>query len=274
MNTEKVEAFPTSNSPISFAYLKKFNIYAGVLHLITGILMLFLGLSLEWSQDVYTIYLDFQILPEDPFFIVQPTPTVLFTLSYIGVILASFPLMSAFAHFLIAFPLNKRYVENLQKGMNPFRWYEYSVSSSVMIFLITFLLGVWDIWSLVMIVVLNAMMIMFGYLMEDINQYTEKTTWKPFILGCISGATPWVVLFGYFAAAISAAETNPPTFVYIIIFMYLILFNIFALNQFLQYKKVSKWKDYLYGERMYIVLSLIAKTLLAWIVFAGIFAPF
>jgi hypothetical protein len=262
-------------SPISFSYLKRFNIGAGVLHIITGVLMLFLGLTLEWSQDVYTIYLDFEIISFDPFeFVIQPTPAVLFTLTNIGVILASFPLMSALAHFLIAGPLNNRYVANLKKGMNPYRWYEYSVSSSVMIFLITFLLGIWDIWSLVMIVVLNAMMISFGYLMEKLNQYTEKTDWSPFILGCVAGFTPWVVLFGYFAATFSAAELNPPTFVYIIIFMYLILFNIFALNQFLQYKKVSKWADYLYGERMYIVLSLIAKTLLSWIVFAGIFAPF
>jgi hypothetical protein len=274
MTEESVEEL-SSDSPISFSYLKRFNIYAGVLHLITGLLMLFLGLTLEWSQDVYTIYLDFEIINLDPFeFLIQPTPTVLFTLTNIGVILASFPLMSSLAHFLIAFPLNDKYTANLQKGMNPYRWYEYAVSSSVMIFLITFLLGIWDIWSLVMIVVLNAMMIMFGYLMEVLNQYTEKTNWSPFLLGCVSGFTPWVVLFGYFAAAISAAETNPPTFVYIIIFMYLILFNIFALNQFLQYKRVSRWKDYLYGERMYIVLSLIAKTLLAWIVFAGIFAPF
>jgi len=276
MNSEDIqEASSSIESPISFSYLKKFNLYVGVLHLITGVLMLFLGLTLEWSQDVYTIYLDFEIVNLDPFeFIVQPTPAILFTLTNIGVILASFPLMSALAHFLIAYPLNDRYVENLQKGMNPYRWYEYSVSSSVMIFLITFLLGIWDFWSLVMIVVLNAMMIMFGYLMEVLNQYTEKTKWSPFVLGCISGFTPWVVLFGYFAAAISVAETQPPTFVYIIIFMYFFLFNIFALNMFLQYKKVSKWKDYLYGERMYILLSLIAKTLLAWIVFAGIFAPF
>jgi hypothetical protein len=270
---ERMES--VSSSPISFSYLKRVNIAAGILHLITGILMLILGLTLEWSQDVYTIYLDFEIVSLEPFeFQVIPTPDVLFTLTNIGVILASFPFMSALAHFLIAFPLNDRYVENLQKGMNPYRWYEYSVSSSVMIFLITFLLGIWDFWSLVMIVVLNAMMIMFGYLMEVLNQYTEETKWSPFLLGCISGFTPWAVLFGYFYNAIQAAETEPPTFVYIIIVMYFILFNIFALNMLLQYKRVGKWKDYLYGERMYIILSLVAKTLLAWIVFAGIFAPF
>jgi len=274
MNTAQ-ETEGASSSSISFSYLKKFNIGAGVLHLITGALMLFLGLTLEWSQDVYTIYLDFEIISYDPFeFQVIPTPEVLFTLTNIGVILASFPLMSSLAHFLISYPLFDRYVANLEKGMNPYRWYEYSVSSSVMIFLITFLLGIWDFWSLVMIVVLNAMMIGFGYLQEILNQYTEETKWSPFLLGCVSGFTPWVVLFGYFYNAIQAAETEPPTFVYIIIVMYFIAFNIFALNMLLQYKKVGPWKNYLYGERMYIILSLVAKTLLAWIVFAGIFAPF
>jgi len=41
----------------------------------------------------------------------------------------------------------------------------------------------------------------------------------------------------------------------------------------LQYKKIGKWRDYLYGERMYIVLSLIAKSALAWQVFAGTLRP-
>jgi hypothetical protein len=41
----------------------------------------------------------------------------------------------------------------------------------------------------------------------------------------------------------------------------------------LQYKKVGRWKDYLFGERVYIVLSLAAKTTLAWLIFSGIFAP-
>ena len=120
MNSEEMEVTSSSESSISFSYLKKFNIYAGVLHLITGILMLFLGLNLAWEQDIYAFYLDFEIIPVDPFIIVTPTPVVIFTLSYIGVILASFPLMSAIAHVLIAYPLNDKYVANLEKGMNPY----------------------------------------------------------------------------------------------------------------------------------------------------------
>lgn len=265
-----------ANSPISFAYLKRFNAGAGVLHLIQGIIMLLLGLMLEWKRDVYTFYLKLNIVSSGSpsKFEAIPNPQILFTLSSLGAILASFPLISAVAHLAIAFVRNKNYNENLKKGMNPYRWYEYALSSSIMIVLIALFLGVWDFWSLIMIFVLNAMMIMFGYLMELVNQKTEKTNWSPFILGCISGGVPWVALFAYFAAAASSAGVNPPTFVYMILFIYFILFNIFALNMVLQYKGVRHWKDYLYGERAYIILSFVAKTALAWLVFMGIYAPF
>jgi predicted metal-binding membrane protein len=49
-----------------------------------------------------------------------------------------------------------------------------------------------------------------------------------------------------------------------------VFFSIFALNMILQYKRVGKWRDYLYGEKVYIVLSLTAKALLAWQVFSAV----
>ncbi len=262
-----------ASSPISFGYLKRFNAAAGVLHLIQGIIMLSLGSLLEWERNIYTFYMKLDIIAGPPFQI-MPNPQILFTVGYLGVIVASFPLISAIAHFAIAYPKNESYTENLKKGMNPYRWYEYAFSSSIMIVLIALFVGVWDFWSLVMFFVLNAMMIMFGYLMELINQKTEKTSWSSFLLGCISGGTPWVVIYAYFIAAISSTGTNPPTFVYFILFIYFILFNVFAINMVLQYKGIGRWKDYLYGERVYIILSFVAKTILAWLVFIGIFAPF
>jgi len=51
-----------------------------------------------------------------------------------------------------------------------------------------------------------------------------------------------------------------------------IFFNCFALNQYFQYRQVGKWKDYLYGERVYITLSFVAKSALAWQIFAGALA--
>jgi hypothetical protein len=266
-----------AKSPISFPYLKRFNIGAGILQLVNGIIILALTFALTWPKgtDIYTFYLNFQhITPTTPAFFGAPSPQVIFSVNHLGVLLAAFPLISAFAHFIIAFPKNKSYNENLKKGMNPYRWYEYAFSSSIMIWIIATFVGIWDFWSLAMIFVLNAMMIMFGYLMEKLNQNSEKTSWSPFILGSISGGFPWVVLFAYFTGAVISSQNNVPNFVYVILFVYLILFMSFAVNQLLQYKGVEKWKDYLYGERTYIMLSFVAKTLLVWLVFTGLFKPF
>ena len=264
-----------AQSPITYSYLRKFNIAAGILHLIQGALMLYLGLTLEWERDIYTLYIDFNIISlNPPVFEVLPNPEVAFTLVSLGAILASFPLLSSLAHLLIAFPNNEKYNENLKKGINPYRWYEYALSSSIMIVLICLLTGIWELWSLVMVFILNASTMLFGYLMEKLNQYTEKTDWTPFIYGCIAGFTPWIILSAYFISAISSTGLEPPTFVYYIIGFYLVVFNIFAVNMVLQYRGVGPWRDYLYGERFYIILSFVAKTALSWIIFVGLFAPF
>ena len=263
-----------AKSPISFAYLKRFNGYAAVLHFVQGVAMVVLGLKLAYSQAVYTYYLKLTVISQSPpVFHVSPNPQVFFTIHDLGAILASFLFVSAIAHFMIATRRNRQYNQYLAKGMNPYRWYEYSVSSSIMIVIIALFLGVWDFWSLTMIFTLNAMMIMFGYLMEEINQRTEKTNWTPFVLGSVAGGVPWVVLFANFFALAASSSLRPPAFVYAIVGLYFVLFNIFAVNMVLQYRGVGRWKDYLYGERVYILLSLVAKSLLAWIVFAGVFMP-
>ena len=150
-------------SPISFSGLRKLNIGAGIFLGIQGILMVALGLMLDWKQELYTFYLKFKIISlAPPSFQILPDPQVAFTVTNLGVILSSFLFISAIALLAIAFIKNKSYVENLKKGMNPYRWYEYFFSSSIMLVIIATFVGVWDIWSLVMIFVLNATMIMCG----------------------------------------------------------------------------------------------------------------
>ena len=57
------------------------------------------------------------------------------------------------------------------------------------------------------------------------------------------------------------------------LFTYFFAFNAFPINMILQYLRVGKWKDYLYGERVYIILSLAAKSILAWLVLFGAMQP-
>jgi hypothetical protein len=67
-------------------------------------------------------------------------------------------------------------------------------------------------------------------------------------------------------------DIAPPGFVYAIFFSLFAFFNIFAVVMVLQYKKVGRWADYRFGESTYVLLSLVAKSALAWQVFAGTLA--
>ncbi|UCE37042.1 MAG: heliorhodopsin HeR [Thermoplasmata archaeon] len=250
---------------IKFKKLKNFNLIMGILHLIQGALMLVL--SNDFTLPVTRSYLEFDPATET----LNPATVTLFDLR-IGPMVASFLFISAIAHLMIATVLYDKYVAGLKKGINRYRWYEYSISASLMIWIIAMLTGVYDIGTLLALFFLNAMMILFGLRMEVHNQYTKKTDWRPFIYGCIAGIIPWIVIFIWLFGA-GGDEGGPPDFVYYIFITIAILFNSFAINMVLQYKKFRKWKDYLYGERMYVILSLVAKSALAWQVFAGTLRP-
>ena len=246
--------------------LRRFNLIMGFMHLVQGVLMIVL--SNDTAYPIYTNFLKFDTIQRA----LVPDPKLAAELRF-GPAVAVFLLLSAIAHFFLATIGYKLYVSNLKKGMNPVRFYEYALSSSVMIVLIGMLVGIYDLGAIVLIFGVNAMMNLFGIMMELHNQKTNKTDWTAFFYGCVAGILPWVVIVTYFLGSLAGEGGEPPAFVYAIIPTLFVFFNIFAVNMALQYKKVGPWKDYLYGERVYIILSLTAKTVLAWIIFAGTLAP-
>src|SRR4030043_141984 len=249
-----------------FNGLKRFNLVMGFLHLVQGILMIVL--SNDTAYPIYTSFLKF-----DPSKLALVPDLKLASELRFGPAVAVFLLISAVAHFFLATVGNKLYVANLKKGMNPVRFYEYALSSSVMIVLIGMLVGIYDLGAIILIFGINATMNLFGIMMEYQNQNTQKTNWTSFIFGSIAGIIPWIVIVLYFVGSIAGEGGKPPAFVYAITPTLFVFFNIFAVNMVLQYKKVGPWKDYLFGERVYIILSLASQTVLAWIIFAGTLAP-
>ena len=192
----------------------------------------------------------------------------------IGPAVALFLLMSAVAHFAMAFPVRRWYEAHLARGQNPIRWIEYSFSSSVMIVVIAALAGVQEVGTMIAIFGANAAMILFGWSMEIANEGRRRPQWLHYVFGCIVGAVPWLVIF--VTILISATEPGSapiPGFVIAIFVTLFVAFNVFAINQVLQYRKVGSWRDYLNGERAYMLFSLIAKSLLAWQVFFGTLRP-
>ena len=249
-----------------FSSLRRFNVIMGILHLVQGIFMIIV--SNDTTYPIFTNFLSFNTET----FSLAPEPELLYELRF-GPAVAAFLLISAVAHFYLATIGYSRYVMNLKKGMNPIRFYEYAFSSSLMIVLIGMLTGIWDLGALILLFGINATMNLFGIMMEYHNQYTERTNWTSFIYGSIAGLIPWIVIAVYFLGSVNSSDAKPPDFVYAIIPTLFVFFNIFAVNMVLQYKKVGRWSDYLFGERVYIILSLTAKTVLAWQIWVGTLAP-
>ena len=251
--------------------LVRWNLALALLHFVqfVAILALSYAKSPLVSSPVVSSYLHFD--PTTRSLLEAQRP--LFDLP-IGPAVALFFLMSSLAHFIVALPARAWYERRLARGQNPARWIEYAFSSSVMIVVIASLTGIREIGTLIAIFGVNATMILFGWSMEAANEGREHVQWLHYVFGCVAGAVPWIVIGIALLTGITEPGAAPiPGFVIAIYVSLFISFNVFAINMVLQYGRIGPWRNYLVGERAYMLFSLIAKTLLAWQVFAGTLRP-
>ena len=274
----------------------------GILHLVQGLFMLFLSkesltqISL-WLPNINVKSRSFDLSPENWYSV------------NLGYTISAFLFISAIAHFITILPnVYEWYIANLKNKINLIRWYEYAISSSVMVYVIAIECGIRDGGTLLLLVGINACMNLFGASMEmhnsalrklsyikqnkvsevdtnivDLDDDTSfKPNWSSFVYGSFAGILPWIVMGIYFFVSIDRfgnAENLPQNvkdilnnvrFIFPALFIF---FNLFAINMILQYKKVGPWKKYLFGEKSYIILSLLAKSFLAWFIWGGTLRP-
>jgi hypothetical protein len=242
--------------------LRRANVGAAVLHAVQAVAVL--ALATDFALPVTASYMAGP--PGTP----PLDRTVLFDIPT-GLAVAGFLALSALAHLLVCTAWWQRYVADLGRQRNPARWVEYSLSSSLMIVLIAQLVGISDVAALVALFGVNAAMILFGWLQER-YEHPGSGGWLPFGFGCVAGVVPWLAITIYLLSPGSTSSATPPGFVYGIFVSLFVFFNVFALNQWLQYRAKGRWRNYLFGEKVYIVLSLTAKSALAWQIFAGTLA--
>jgi hypothetical protein len=244
-----------------FHNLRIWNIAMGALHAVQAVLVLVL--ANDFALPVTATFLT------DAPGVNPPELTRLFEIR-IAWGVAAFLFLSAAAHWIVASPgVFPWYRKNLLRDRNYARWIEYALSSSIMVVLIALLPGIADVAALGAIFGVNAAMILFGLLVEHYES-PGRPNWLSYWFGVVTGAVPWVIIGLYIFSPGSAS--GPPTFVYAIFISLFIFFNTFAVNMVLQYRRVGRWADYLFGEKVYIVLSLTAKSILAWQVFGGTLA--
>jgi hypothetical protein len=259
-------------STITLPSLYKWNAWLAGLHALQGVVVLLLSITKVFPVQISYLTKDAVSSELAGETVLGLATRHLFDIN-LAYLVAAFFFMSAIAHAILATVYRKRYEAGLQKGINKVRWIEYAFSASTMLVGIALLSGISDLAALKMIFVFGLIMNALGLVMEVINQGKGKVNWLPYIIGCIAGIVPWCVFALYAWGAYMYGGGDIPAFVYWIYASMFLFFAGFAVNMYLQYKKIGKWKDYLYGERMYMVLSLVAKTVLAWQIFCGALRP-
>jgi hypothetical protein len=262
----------STNKPITIQSLIKWNKSMAVLHAVQALAVIALSKAVTWP--ITTTFLSQDTLASEiagkPI-LAMGTRTI-FSIN-LGYVVASFFIVSAIAHTIIATVYRKTYESDLKKGINKARWIEYGISASIMMVAIGLLSGISDLSTIVAIFALDLIMNLMGLAMELQNQGEKKVKWFTYKVGCLAGIVPWIIFAIYVTGSNVYGSGDIPTFVYFIFVSLFLLFNTFAINMYLQYKKIGKWSNYLYGERTYMILSLVAKSLLAWQVFSGTLRP-
>ncbi len=256
MNSTAGAQVATGVTEERLAGLRRWNLGLTLLHIVQAVVVVLLA-----GTFAITVTSSF---PEGPPGTAAPAPDALFDVP-IGWAVATFLALAALDHVLTATAFRSTYERDLKRGINRYRWVEYSLSATLMIILISFYSGVTSINVVIAIAGANVAMILFGWLQELMNPPgRSSTTMLPFWFGTLVGLAPWASI----AFNIIGSQTVPG-FVYGIVIAQAAFFFSFGLNQWLQYRGIGKWTDYAYGEKIYLVLSLVAKSVLAWQIFGG-----
>lgn len=236
--------------------LRRWNIGLTVLHLAQAVAMLLL--TSDFAIGVLSS------LPDGPPGTRGLSTSTIFDVR-IGSAVALFLGLAGLDHLLTATWARNVYERDLRRGINRFRWIEYSVSATVMVLVIAMYWGILTINALIVVAGANVAMILFGWLQERMNPPgRSSTTMLPFWFGSLVGIAPWLAM----TANLFYVGQDAPGALFAILIVQGLFFFCFGLNQWLQYREVGRWTDYAFGEKTYLVLSLGAKSLLAWQIFA------
>lgn len=158
---------------------------------------------------------------------------------------------------------------------NPVRFVEYSLSAPMMFICICVLSGIRNAHLIASLAVLVSVTMWCGLVAEWLlNRYTQIKDLAYYRVGLVAHFAGWFtictaygIIWASTAVVLTRTKSNPPDYVWAIIITQCVLFLGFGLIQVVQFiqQRISK-----YDEPAYIALSLTAKLLLAWLIFASV----
>lgn len=245
------------------------NFCLGLLHLASGIVVIFIT-DTSATTPIYTFFPnpDTDVLSDTW----EPTPNKIYDVP-VGWFSAATLLVAAINHLLVASFGRYYYEKYLNYNRNPFRWFEYAISASIMHVMIAQLVGVFSINLLFSIFGFSLMSMIFGNEQEILNSSrdrndNEPVQWRPFCLGWIPHIFGWVSILSFFFV-FEARDGETPIFVWAVILLVFSFDLAFRIITFKQQRAKNSFYRFSQGELWFCALSLISKQALAWVNYAG-----
>lgn len=167
-----------------------------------------------------------------------------------------------------------------EEKTNPLRFIEYSISASIMLVLIALVNGIFDQSIIVLLAVSCAACQLCGLVSEqllhlykvhkndtDLSNHLKVLAWVAHLTGWLLILTAYAIIFRYYDISNRNSDGQAPEFVTIIVISIFVLFSSFGVVQLLE---MTETIEYDIAELVYVCLSLTAKSLLGWIIFANV----
>ena len=154
------------------------------------------------------------------------------------------------------------------------RMYEYSISASIMIFVIAVISGIREINAVLLVVGFMFAVMFIGKKHEDYwssDNYVNSSVFDTLTLvGWIPYMIAWMFIIVQFFRTINNSNANPPDFVYVVVFVLFLFYSSFGFNQLYWLRGGF---DRIHMEKYNAInniLSVSSKLVLSWLVYGGI----
>lgn len=268
--------------------LRTCNIAAGILHAVSFVASIVVTLFVLDDSVQTQLTTDFRVFNATADGPPQAGPFAarLEVLGYYQLVwvLLPFPFITAAFHLAIAFvpALNARYTQwTLAEGRNPLRWLEYSLSASLMTWVICAIAGLTNVFQLAIVgVVLNVALQYTGYQMEVSNALAKRRNraavrWEPLIVGWLIFAAQWTLIWWYFFVTLASERPDtvpgPPWYVYTVVIGLFVQYAAFGFVHVGHFCGVTRrFRSAYLLEVGFITLSFTTKLFLTWNLLIGI----
>lgn len=250
--------------------LRTWNTWLAALYALEGLAILFLS-STNAQAPIVASYLTKDTLASGVAgdTVLAPAAHLLFNLN-IAYVVAAFLFVAAIARALMATKFREHYEKDIKTGEHCLRWVEAGVAGGLMLVALGLASGMQNLTGLVMLfaLVAGAFVVVATIVRADMQTGKFPIVYRV-MAGLLVLLAFLVVLWHMVAANVfGSAGTSP--YVYAAFAVTFVLFVLNTAAQGLQQAKYGKKVDRYYGEKLYMIVSFLAKTLLAWLLFVGV----